>query len=215
MEISLRKTLFLAGAIGILVIVMIVSALNRAAGQGQEGVAGQEQPRSVPAATPNTIGAPSLHSADRDEIPQVIQQFVTAYATHSWEDPKASAWLEKTSRFTTASYQNSLIDEFGGIDDSSSWAAFKREQTKTSTEGITAVLVGGAGGEATVIVDYDVRTTNRGTAGGQPEHYHRMATLKHTGVGWLVDSFNDVVGVPVPPSNPPVSPPLVVPSVGD
>lgn len=216
--ISLRKTLLIAGAIGILIIVMVISALNKAAGQDQDrdSVEGQENIQPAPAAAPEPNQVQGLPEGDRDQIPQSIQQFVTAYASHSWLDSGAGVWLEKTKPFTTAAYQNALEAEFDGNEDSPSWAAFKRAQTKTVPEGISTVIVSAsAAGEASVIIDYQVLTTTGGSPAGQPEPFHRMATLKKSGTTWLVDGFTEAVGVPVPPSNPPVAPPTEGTSVGD
>lgn len=215
--ISLRKTLLIAGAIGILIIVMVISALNKAAGQDQDShsVEGQENIQPAPAASPEPNQVQGLAEGDRDQIPQIIQQFVTAYASHSWLDSGAGDWLEKTKPFTTTAYQNALEAEFAGNEDSPSWAAFKRAQTKTAPEGITTVIVTADAGKASVIIDYQVLTTTGGSPAGQPEPFHRMATLKKSGTTWLVDGFTEAVGVPVPPSNAPVGPPTEGTSVGD
>jgi hypothetical protein len=215
--ISLRKTLLIAGAIGILIIVMVISALNKAAGQDQENdsVEGQENTQPAPAASPEPHQVQGLPEGDRDQIPQIIQQFVTAYASHSWLDSGAGDWLEKTKPFTTTAYQKALEAELAGNEDSPSWAAFKRAQTKTAPEDITTVIVTADAGKASVIIDYQVLTTTGGSPAGQPEPFHRMATLKKSGTTWLVDSFTEAVGVPVPPSNPPLAPPTEGTSVGD
>ena len=216
--ISLRKTLLIAGAIGVLIIVMVISALNKAAGQDQDNdsVEGQENIQPTPAASPEPNPVQGLPEEDRDQIPQVIQQFVTAYASHSWLDSGAGVWLEKTKPFTTAAYQNALEAEFAGNEDSPSWAAFKRAQTKTAPEDITTVIVTADVGKVSVIIDYQVLTTTTGgSPAGQPEPFHRMATLKKSGTTWLVDGFTEAVGVPVPPSNPPLAPPTEGTSVGD
>ena len=215
---SLRKTLLIAVAIGVLIIVMVISALNKAAGQDQDNdpVEGQENIQPAPAAPPEPNQVQGLPEGDRDQIPQIIQQFVTAYASHSWLDSGAGEWLEKTKPFTTAAYQNALEAEFAGNEDSPSWAAFKRAQTKTAPEAIATVIVSASGaGEASVIIDYQVLTTTGGSPAGQPEPFHRMATLKKSGTSWLVDGFTEVVGVPVPPSNLPLAPPTEGTSVGD
>lgn len=214
---SLRKTLLLAGAIGVLIIVMVISALNKAAGQDQDNdsVEGQENIQPTPAASPEPNQVQGLAEGDRDQIPQIIQQFVTAYASHSWLDSGAVDWLEKTKPFTTAAYQKALEAEFAGNEDSPSWAAFKRAQTKTAPEDITTVIVTADAGKASVIIDYQVLTTTGGSPAGQPEPFHRMATLKKSGTTWLVDGFTEAVGVPVPRSNPPLAPPTEGTSVGD
>lgn len=214
---SLRKTLLIAGAIGVLIIVMVISALNKAAGQDQDNdpVEGQENIQPAPAASLEPNQVQGLPERDRDQIPQIIQQFVTAYAPHSWLDSGAGVWLEKTKPFTTTAYQNALEAEFAGNEDSPSWAAFKKAQTKTAPEAITTVIVTADVGKASVIIDYQVLTTTGGSPAGQPEPFHRMATLKKSGTSWLVDDFTEVVGVPVPPSNLPLAPPTEGTSVGD
>lgn len=215
---SLRKTLLIAGAVGILIVVMVISALNKAAGQDHDSQAGEGheniQPAPASSLEPNQVQG--LPEEDRDQIPQIIQQFVTAYASHSWLDSGAGVWLEKTKPFTTTAYQNALEAEFDGNEDSPSWAAFKRAQTKTVPVDITTVIVSPSGaGEASVIIDYQVLTTTGGSPAGQPEPFHRMATLEKSGTSWLVDGFTEVVGVPVPPSNLPLAPPTEGTSVGD
>ena len=214
---SLRKTLLIAGAIGVLIIVMVISALNKAVGQDQDNdpVEGQENIQPAPAASLEPNQVQGLPEGDRDQIPQIIQQFVTAYASHSWLDSGAGVWLEKTKPFTTAAYQNALEAEFAGNEDSPSWAAFKKAQTKTAPEAITTVIVTADVGKASVIIDYQVLTTTGGSPAGQSEPFHRMATLKKSGTSWLVDDFTEVVGVPVPPSNLPLAPPTEGTSVGD
>lgn len=144
---SLRKTLLIAVALGVLIIVMVISALNKAAGQDQDNdpVEGQENIQPAPAASLEPNPVQGLPEEDRDQIPQIIRQFGTAYASHSWLDSEAGVWLEKTKPFTTAAYQNALEAEFAGNEDSPSWAAFKKAQTKTAPEAITTVIISASG----------------------------------------------------------------------
>lgn len=215
-----KSTLIIGAVVIVTIIFLIVSSLsnNQPSGGSEETTKTEITPTTTPTWDPNDPNIPSPMPVDgQSQALTAIQGFLQAYATQSWTDSPATAWIERTRPFVTSRYFAELNAAFAG---DGAWAKFVREKTQTTVNVETIEIIQTNAitqGKVIAKAVYQV-TTSQDQIATLPETFTRMLTLRQTADQadqWAVDAMTDFVAGAPAPSKAPVTPPAVPPTIKD